>query len=273
MRARRAGHRPGRDERTERAGGPGRGPECRRTRGVARAGQRRAAPRAGGGAGQRNRGLLAQLHGHHAHVHPARRARGGAGGAGRRRAGRRDRRRGARRRRRGLRGDDPRGRRDQRRLGAHGPSSEGLPSDRDLRRVRRRRGGGPAPRFFRGDHGPRAGRGGKPRRRPLASARDGSEVWRAHAGLAAHNGLLAARLAAAGLTGPARVLDDPRGFCAAFTDGGFDAAALTGASASGSSCWTPRSSSTTWPTCGRCPSTRSPPSGGATASAPPTSPR
>ena len=57
--------------------------------------------------------------------------------------------------------------------------------------------------------------------------RDGSEVWRAHAGFAAHHGLLAARLAAAGLTGPARVLDDPRGFCAAFTEGGFEAAALT----------------------------------------------
>jgi 2-methylcitrate dehydratase PrpD len=59
------------------------------------------------------------------------------------------------------------------------------------------------------------------------SLRDGSDVWRAHGGLAAQNGLLAARLAAAGLTGPAGVLDDPRGFCAAFTDGRFDADALT----------------------------------------------
>ncbi|MBI2202302.1 MAG: MmgE/PrpD family protein [Candidatus Rokubacteria bacterium] len=57
--------------------------------------------------------------------------------------------------------------------------------------------------------------------------RDGSDVWRAHPGFAAHNGLLAARLAAEGLTGPVRVLDDARGFCAAFTDGVFDAAALT----------------------------------------------
>lgn len=59
------------------------------------------------------------------------------------------------------------------------------------------------------------------------SLRDGSDVWRAHPGFAAQNGLLAARLAAAGLTGPAGVLDDPRGFCAAFTDGRFDAGALT----------------------------------------------
>jgi 2-methylcitrate dehydratase PrpD len=59
------------------------------------------------------------------------------------------------------------------------------------------------------------------------SLKDGSDVWRAHAGFAAHHGVLAARLAAAGLTGPAGVLDDPRGFCAAFTDGRYDAAALT----------------------------------------------
>ncbi len=59
------------------------------------------------------------------------------------------------------------------------------------------------------------------------SLRDGSDVWRAHPGFAAHHGLLAARLAAEGLTGPIGVLDDPRGFCAAFTDGAFDAEALT----------------------------------------------
>jgi 2-methylcitrate dehydratase PrpD len=59
------------------------------------------------------------------------------------------------------------------------------------------------------------------------SLRDGSDVWRSHAGFAAHGGLLAARLAAAGLTGPRGVLDDARGFCAAFTDGRFDAEALT----------------------------------------------
>ncbi len=59
------------------------------------------------------------------------------------------------------------------------------------------------------------------------SLRDGSDTWRAHAGFAAHHGVLAARLAAAGLTGPAGALDDPRGFCAAFGDGRADAGALT----------------------------------------------
>jgi 2-methylcitrate dehydratase PrpD len=59
------------------------------------------------------------------------------------------------------------------------------------------------------------------------SLRDGSDVWRSHAGFAAQHGLVAARLAGAGLTGPRGVLDDPRGFCAAFTDGRFDAEALT----------------------------------------------
>jgi 2-methylcitrate dehydratase PrpD len=59
------------------------------------------------------------------------------------------------------------------------------------------------------------------------SLRDGTDVWRAHGGLAAQNGILAARLAAAGLTGPLGVLDDARGFCAAFTDGRFDVEALT----------------------------------------------
>jgi 2-methylcitrate dehydratase PrpD len=59
------------------------------------------------------------------------------------------------------------------------------------------------------------------------SLRDGSDVWRAHAGFAAGQGLLAARLAQEGLTGPRAVLDDPRGFCAAFTDGHYDLEALT----------------------------------------------
>jgi len=59
------------------------------------------------------------------------------------------------------------------------------------------------------------------------SLRDGSDVWRAHAGFAAQQGLLAARLAQEGLTGPRAVLDDPRGFCAAFTDGRYDVDSIT----------------------------------------------
>jgi 2-methylcitrate dehydratase PrpD len=58
------------------------------------------------------------------------------------------------------------------------------------------------------------------------SLSDGSDAWRAHGGIAAHNGLLAALLVRAGLTGPRAVLDGRKGFCAAFTDGGHDAAAL-----------------------------------------------
>lgn len=58
------------------------------------------------------------------------------------------------------------------------------------------------------------------------SLTDGSDVWRAHAGIAAHNGLLAARLAEAGLTAPRAVLDGRKGFCTAFTDGSYDAGAL-----------------------------------------------
>src|SRR5262249_30870928 len=54
----------------------------------------------------------------------------------------------------------------------------------------------------------------------------GSDVWRAHGGIAAHNGALAALLAGAGLTGPRAVLDGRKGFCPAFTDGSYDAAAL-----------------------------------------------
>lgn len=56
---------------------------------------------------------------------------------------------------------------------------------------------------------------------------DGSDVWRAHGGMAAHNGILAALLAREGLTGPVAVLEGQRGFCTAFTDGHYDAAALT----------------------------------------------
>jgi 2-methylcitrate dehydratase PrpD len=58
------------------------------------------------------------------------------------------------------------------------------------------------------------------------SLTDGSDVWRAHGGIAAHNGVLAALLARAGLTGPRAVLDGRKGFCSAFTDGTYDAAAL-----------------------------------------------
>ena len=58
------------------------------------------------------------------------------------------------------------------------------------------------------------------------SLADGSDVWRAHAGIAAHNGVLAALLARAGLTAPRGVLDGRKGFCSAFTDGGYDAGAL-----------------------------------------------
>jgi 2-methylcitrate dehydratase PrpD len=58
------------------------------------------------------------------------------------------------------------------------------------------------------------------------SLTDGSDVWRAHGGIAAHNGLLAALLARAGLTAPRAVLDGKKGFCAAFTDGSYDAGAL-----------------------------------------------
>jgi 2-methylcitrate dehydratase PrpD len=58
------------------------------------------------------------------------------------------------------------------------------------------------------------------------SLTDGSDVWRAHGGIAAHNGVLAALLARAGLRGPRAVLDGKKGFCTAFTDGSYDAAAL-----------------------------------------------
>lgn len=58
------------------------------------------------------------------------------------------------------------------------------------------------------------------------SLTDGTDVWRAHGGIAAHNGVLATMLAQAGLTGPIAALDGQRGFCRAFTDGNYDAEAF-----------------------------------------------
>jgi 2-methylcitrate dehydratase PrpD len=58
------------------------------------------------------------------------------------------------------------------------------------------------------------------------SLADGTDAWRAHGGVAAHNGVLATLLAEAGLTGPPEILDGRRGFCTAFTDGQYDAEAL-----------------------------------------------
>jgi 2-methylcitrate dehydratase PrpD len=59
------------------------------------------------------------------------------------------------------------------------------------------------------------------------SLADGSDAWRAHGGVAAHNGVLSALLAREGLTAPAAILDGVRGFCTAFTNGTYDADALT----------------------------------------------
>jgi 2-methylcitrate dehydratase PrpD len=59
------------------------------------------------------------------------------------------------------------------------------------------------------------------------SLADGSDAWRAHGGVAAHNGVLSALLAQAGLTAPVAILDGARGFCSAFTNGTYDADALT----------------------------------------------
>ena len=59
------------------------------------------------------------------------------------------------------------------------------------------------------------------------SLADGSDAWRAHGGVAAHNGVLSALLAREGLTAPAAILDGVRGFCTAFTNGTYDAPALT----------------------------------------------
>jgi 2-methylcitrate dehydratase PrpD len=52
---------------------------------------------------------------------------------------------------------------------------------------------------------------------------DGSETKPVHAGWAAHGGILAAELAAAGGEGPAAVFEDRFGFFAAYYDGGADA--------------------------------------------------
>jgi 2-methylcitrate dehydratase PrpD len=101
------------------------------------------------------------------------------------------------------------------------------------------------------------------------SLADGTDAWRAHGGIAAHNGVLAALLAQAGLTAPAAVLDAaPRSPTAGTTP---PRSPPTSARASSSS--TPRSSSTTPRTSGRCPSTPSPPCGRPTRSPPPTSSR
>jgi 2-methylcitrate dehydratase PrpD len=59
------------------------------------------------------------------------------------------------------------------------------------------------------------------------SLADGSDAWRAHGGVAAHNGVLSALLAQAGLTAPVAILDGAKGFCTAFTNGTYDADALT----------------------------------------------
>jgi 2-methylcitrate dehydratase PrpD len=59
------------------------------------------------------------------------------------------------------------------------------------------------------------------------SLADGSDAWRAHGGVAAHNGVLSALLAREGLTAPVAILDGVRGVCTAFTNGTYDAPALT----------------------------------------------
>jgi 2-methylcitrate dehydratase PrpD len=57
---------------------------------------------------------------------------------------------------------------------------------------------------------------------------DGSWIKRLHPGRAAQSGVLAARLAAAGFTGPATILEGPGGFLQAFAhEGALDADALT----------------------------------------------
>ncbi|SNY75236.1 MmgE/PrpD family protein [Paractinoplanes atraurantiacus] len=60
----------------------------------------------------------------------------------------------------------------------------------------------------------------------LEANRTGGSVKRAHCGWAAHSGVVAATLAAEGLTGPPTVLEGRFGFFAAHT-GAFDAAAVT----------------------------------------------
>jgi len=61
----------------------------------------------------------------------------------------------------------------------------------------------------------------------LEANRTGGTVKRIHCGWAAHSGIVAAQLAAAGLTGPPTVLEGRFGFFAAYTGGWFDPAALT----------------------------------------------
>lgn len=58
------------------------------------------------------------------------------------------------------------------------------------------------------------------------SLTDGTDTWRAHGGMAAHNGILAALLARAGLTGPRAVLEGRRAFWNAVTDGHYDQSAF-----------------------------------------------
>lgn len=62
----------------------------------------------------------------------------------------------------------------------------------------------------------------------LEANRTGGSVKRIHCGWAAHGGVTAARLAAAGLTGPPTVLEGRFGFFEAYSGGRFDAEALLG---------------------------------------------
>lgn len=57
---------------------------------------------------------------------------------------------------------------------------------------------------------------------------DGALVKRVHPGVAAHAGIVAARLAAEGLTGPAAVVEGRHGFLRAYCDGGHPERALAG---------------------------------------------
>lgn len=57
---------------------------------------------------------------------------------------------------------------------------------------------------------------------------DGALVKRLHPGLAAHAGIVAARLAAEGLTGPRRIVEGEAGFLAAYSSGGDPIRAVAG---------------------------------------------
>jgi 2-methylcitrate dehydratase PrpD len=57
---------------------------------------------------------------------------------------------------------------------------------------------------------------------------DGAAVKRAHPGLAAHAGIVAAHLAAEGLTGPAAVIEGERGFFRAYSEGATASRVLAG---------------------------------------------